>query len=182
MLQELWLQDDHDLLSRKIPDDYVMTGFRQLSLNSCDGIFSPWSCSGLAVVSRHNFTEVEFNSYGYHGYASKVLIDGEILASKGVGRVRIMPAATNITVDVFVTHTVADPDPAHGYDNFEYRVLQIDELLKSYISKSNADLVILGKDFYRYGRNTPPNLNLLSLNGLGGQLRGSQEYPFGGFF
>ena len=145
MLQELWLQDDHDLLSRKIPDDYVMTGFRQLSLNSCDGIFSPWSCSGLAVVSLHNFTEVEFNSYGYHGYASKALIDGEILASKGVGRVRIMPAASNTTVDVFVTHTVADPDPAHGYDNFEYRVLQIDELLKSYISKSNADLVILGK-------------------------------------
>ena len=61
----------------------VMTGFRQLSLNSCDGIFSPWSCSGLAVVSRHNFTEIEFNSYGYHGYASKALIDGEILASKG---------------------------------------------------------------------------------------------------
>ena len=173
MLQELWLQDDHDLLSQKIPDDFVMTGFRQLSLNSCDGIFSPWSCSGLAVVSRHDFTEVEFNSYGYHGYASKALIDGEILASKGVGRVRIMPAATimpvasNITVDIFVTHTVADPDPSHGYDNFEYRVLQIDELLKSYISKSNADLVILGKDFYRYGWNTPPNLNLLALHCTG---------------
>ena len=165
-----------------------MTGFRQLSLNSCDGIFSPWSCSGLAVVSRHNFTEIEFNSFGYHGYASKALIDGEILASKGVGRVRIIPAATimpaasNITVDVFVTHTVADPDPSHGYDNFEYRVLQIDDLLKSYISKSNADLIILGKNFYRYGWNTPPNLNFLYLHGLGGQLRGFQEHPFGGFF
>ena len=91
-------------------------------------------------MSRHNFTEIEFNSFTYHGDGTKALIDGEVLAKKGVGRVRIMPLA-NFTVDIFVTHTAADPNPNHGYDNSYYRLQQIKELLQSFIVKSDADIV-----------------------------------------
>ena len=96
--------------------------------------------SGLAIVSKHNFTEVEFNTFTYHGDALKALVDGESLARKGVGRVRITPAE-NLTVDIFVTHTAADPDPSHGYDNSYYRVRQVAELMESYVTKSDADIV-----------------------------------------
>ena len=44
LLQELWLEADHQILSQKLPANYVMTTFRQLSLSSCDGRFSPWGC------------------------------------------------------------------------------------------------------------------------------------------
>ena len=92
------------------------------------------------MVSRHNFTDIEFNSFTYHGDGTKVLIDGEVLAKKGVGRVRIMPVS-NLSVDIFVTHTAADPNPYHGYDNSYYRFQQIKELLESFIDKSDADIV-----------------------------------------
>jgi len=62
-----------------------------------------------------------------------------------VGRVRVRPIP-NITVDIFVTHTAADPDPSYGYTNDFYRRAQVKELIE-YISKSDADVVILGGDF-----------------------------------
>ena len=85
-------------------------------------------------------------SFTYHGDAKKIFIDGEWLARKGVGRVRIEPVK-NLTVDIFVTHTAADPDPSHGYNNSYYRVRQVQELMDTYVSKSDADIVILGGDF-----------------------------------
>ena len=63
-----------------------------------------------------------------------------------LGRVRIEPVH-NLTVDIFVTHTAADPDPSHGYNNSYYRVKQVQELMDSYVGKSDADIVILGGDF-----------------------------------
>lgn len=63
-----------------------------------------------------------------------------------LGRVRIEPVH-NVTIDIFVTHTAADPDPSHGYNNSYYRVRQVQELMDSYVSKSDADIVILGGDF-----------------------------------
>jgi hypothetical protein len=60
--------------------------------------------------------------------------------------VRIVPVA-NLTVDLFVTHTAADPDQKHGYNNLYYRVKQVNELMETYVSKSTADLAILGGDF-----------------------------------
>jgi endonuclease/exonuclease/phosphatase family metal-dependent hydrolase len=101
--------------------------------------------SGLAIVSRYNFSDVEFNTFTDHGDGAKAFVDGEVLARKGVGRVRI--DVFNVSVDVFVTHTAADPDPVHGYNNSYYRVRQVRELMKSYVSKSTADIVILGGDF-----------------------------------
>lgn len=44
LMQELWLQADHQVLSRRLPTNYVMTAFRQLSLSTCDGRVSPWGC------------------------------------------------------------------------------------------------------------------------------------------
>ena len=75
-----------------------------------------------------------------------LVIRQEVLAKKGVGRVRIEPSA-NLTIDIFVTHTAADPDPSHGYNNSYYRVRQVRELMDEYVTKSTADIVILGGDF-----------------------------------
>lgn len=108
------------------------------------------------MVSKHNFVEVEFNSFTDHGDLAKAAVDGEILARKGVGRVRIMPTeGKNLTVDVFVTHTAADPDPSHGYNNSYYREKQVRELVDSYLSKSTADIVILGGDFNAEPQDSP---------------------------
>ena len=146
LLEELWMQPDHDSIAAKVPQGYEMTGFRQLSLPTCDGRVGPDFCSGLAVVSKYPIKEVEFNSYTWHGDPLKALIDGEWLARKGVGRVRIEPSP-GLKVDVFVTHTAADPDSSHGYNNSYYRVKQVRELMDSYVTKSQADIVLLGGDF-----------------------------------
>jgi len=82
LIEELWMQADHTTVANHLPPDTIMTGFRQLSLGTCDGRVAPWGCSGLAVISKHNFTEVEFNSYTYHGDGAKFAIDGEVLAKK----------------------------------------------------------------------------------------------------
>ena len=44
LLEELWLQPDHETIAAKIPKDYMMTGFRQLSLATCDGRATPLGC------------------------------------------------------------------------------------------------------------------------------------------
>ncbi len=103
--------------------------------------------------------EVEFNSFTLHGDPAKTFIDGEWMARKGVGRVRIKPSG-NITVDVFVTHTAADPDPSHEYTNEYYRRAQVKELIETYIQKSDADIVILAGDF-NAGPETTPGKNTL---------------------
>ena len=54
-------------------------------------------CSGLAIVSRFPFKEVEFNAYTYRGDPAKMFIDGEWFSRKGAGRVQIEPLP-NVTV------------------------------------------------------------------------------------
>lgn len=146
LLEELWMEPDHTTIASHVPKDYFVTYFRQLALSTCDGRVGPEFCSGLTVISRFNFTETEFNSFTYHGDPLKATIDGEWLARKGVGRVRINPVQ-NINFDIFITHTAADPDPSHGYNNSYYRDRQVKEIVETYIRKSTADIVILGGDF-----------------------------------
>jgi hypothetical protein len=59
-----------------------------------------------------------------------------------VGRVRILPAK-NISIDVYVTHTAADPDPSYNYNNEWYRQKQVEELIASYLNKSTADVILV---------------------------------------
>ena len=146
LLEELWMRPDHETIRSKIPAGYHMTEVGELALPTCDGRVGPEFCSGLAVISRFPLLEKEFNSYTYHGDIAKMTIDGEWLARKGVGRVRVSPME-GIQVDVFVTHTAADPDPSHGYNNSYYRDRQVAELMETYIKPAKGDVVILGGDF-----------------------------------
>ena len=51
-------------------------------------------------------------------------------------------------MDVFITHTAADPDPhLHNYTNEYYRKAQVKELMTTYVNGSKADVVLLGGDF-----------------------------------
>ena len=49
LLQELWMESDHQVIASKVPKNYFITGFRQLSEELCDGHWSPGFCSGLAI-------------------------------------------------------------------------------------------------------------------------------------
>lgn len=146
LFQELWMVPDYETVKASVPEGFYMTEFRDLALSTCDGRVAPSFCSGLSIISKYPFNETEFNSYTYHGNAMNVLSDGEWWARKGVGRVRIYPAK-DVSLDVFVTHTAADPDASYNYTNEWYRKKQVEELVESYINKSNADIVLLGGDF-----------------------------------
>jgi hypothetical protein len=80
MLNELWMQADHTHIASRVPPGFSMTGFRELSLSTCDGRVLLIFCSGLAVVSRYNFTQVEFNAFTYSGDLLKFGHDGEVCA------------------------------------------------------------------------------------------------------
>jgi hypothetical protein len=147
LLEELWMEPDYYTVRGSIPKGYYMTEFRGLALATCDGRLAPTACSGLAIISKFPFIEVEFNSYTQHGDWTKATIDGEWFARKGVGRVLLHPKE-GVTMDVFITHTCADPDPRlHNYTNEWYRDQQVKELMESYVTKSKADIVLLGGDF-----------------------------------
>ncbi len=146
LFEELWMEGNHETIAAKTPENYTMTAFRDLALSTCDGRIAPTACSGLAVASKFPIKSKRFDSYTYHGDAAKLAIDGEWLARKGIGRVSIEPLP-GVNVDVFITHTAADPDPSHGYNNSYYRVRQVKELMEDYIPKAEGDVVILGGDF-----------------------------------
>jgi len=147
LLAELWMQKDHQLLEEAAKNASLhMTGFRQLASGTCDGRVLITECSGLAIISAYPLKEVEFHQYTWKG----TIWDGELLAGKGIGRVRIEPKP-NTTVDIFVTHTIADGTKM--VNESWYRVKQAEELVDSYLKKSTADAIILGGDF-----NAPPIL------------------------
>jgi len=136
LLEELWMRPDHNKIKSLIPEGYYMTEVGDLS-SSCDGTIGPEGCSGLAIVSKYPFMEIKFHGYSDHGDAWWG--DGEYLARKGVGHVRIEPEKDYV-VDMFVTHTCAS-----DY-NYYYRQRQVKELVQV-VEKSDADFVILGGDF-----------------------------------
>ena len=148
LFAELWMSADHQTLADNLPEGFHITGYRELASAWCDGNVLITTCSGLAIISRYPFKEIEFNMYTYRGS----IWDGEGLAGKGVGRVRIEPIP-NLIVDVFVTHTIADSGTTM-YNNTWVRINQVEELMNTYIDKSDADVVILGGDF-----NSPPTDN-----------------------
>nr|ACO11393.1 neutral sphingomyelinase [Caligus rogercresseyi] len=142
-LQELWMPLDHDTISRGLQGIYIMTEFEDL--NQCPRVMAPWKCSGLAVLSKFPFQEIEFHSFNVSGRPSKDFIDGENLVNKGMGRVRIS-LAHNVSVDFFLTHTIADAPVGQNYTNDDARLDQIGELMFNGVNPSEADLVILSGD------------------------------------
>jgi len=140
-LQELWMEADHTEIAASVPEGFHITGFRQLANEFCDGRVLITTCSGLAIVSRYEFKEVEFHMYTYRG----TIWDGEAFAGKGVGRVRIVPRA-DLEIDVFTTHTIANSGTTMA-NNTWYRVKQVEELMDKYVSASTAQGVVLAGDF-----------------------------------
>ena len=147
LFEELWMRPDYATIRAKVPEGYFMTEYAALTHGKCDGDVAPDGCSGLAIVSKFPIDETSFHMYADCGNPLKIFVDGECLASKGVGRIRIRPANLTLSLDVFVTHTVADPDPSHGYNNSYYRVKQVHQLVEQFLKSSDADALLLGGDF-----------------------------------
>lgn len=141
LLEELWMRPDYATIARHVPEGWFITDYSVMTNGGCDGVAAPDGCSGLAVVSRFPFIEQSFTVYDVHGNCNPFvhLFDGECVARKGVGRVRIEPSPGHI-VDVFLTHTCAS-----DYNSW-YRQTQAKQLV-NIIQKSDADFVILGGDF-----------------------------------
>jgi len=143
LLEELWMRPDHETIKSLTSDaGLYMTEVHELALaDVCDGRVAPSFCSGLAIVSKYPFKETEFNSFSVHGDFFE--FDGEYMARKGVGRVRIEPQP-NVTVDVFITHTAAVN--SHNNSNAYYRQIQTKEVVE-HVKRSTADFAIVGGDF-----------------------------------
>lgn len=139
LFSELWLRSDHQIIQSWLPPELVMTEIGDFSLPSCDGIISPWDCSGLTIISRFPFLDTEFIPFDETGNWQSV--DGEFWAQKGVGRVRIEPSKGFIT-DVFVTHTCAE---GPTYTNEFYRQSQAEQV-STRAKESDAAFVIVGGD------------------------------------
>ena len=138
MLEELWMRPDHETIASFVPEGWYMSDYSEMTNGGCDGVVAPDGCSGLAIISRYPFIEKSFTVFHDHGSSSHFW-DGEALARKGVGRVRIEPAPGHL-VDVFWTHTAASDN------NDWYRQKQVKQLVKL-VKQSDADFVILGGDF-----------------------------------
>jgi len=136
LLNDLWMRPDHQTVRSLLPEGHDMTSVDDLSLSSCDGSIAPEFCSGLAVVSKYPFQEVEFTSFDVSG---DLLWDYEYFLRRGVGRVRIEPQP-DVTVDVFVTSLASN-----DY-NYWYRERQAKQLIEL-VSQSTAQYVIVGGDF-----------------------------------
>jgi len=149
LFEELWMRGDYATIKGGVPEGYHITEYWKLTHGKCDGRIAPDGCSGLTVVSKYPIRETEFFLYNVCGNPSKIFIDGECLASKGVGRIRLgeIGNMTGVSVDVYVTHTVAQPPAGHGYNNVYYRVQQVKQLVDDILKKSTADALILGGDF-----------------------------------
>ena len=146
LLTELWSHDDHRLVRERVGQNgYYMTGYSDLgSTKLSRGIICPLYSSGLAIVSKHPFDNVEFKGFHKTGKWINMLKDGEILANKGVGKVTIT-LWEDFTVDVFVTHTVASWAP-RGDSNDDIRENQLKQVMNQ-VDNSLANLVIIGGDF-----------------------------------
>ena len=75
LLQEVWYRSAHELLRSALP---YSTYFGILN-SGCSGYLLPLGCSGLTILSRHPFQEVEFTPYKVRG--SFWSFDGKILLS-----------------------------------------------------------------------------------------------------
>ena len=145
LLQELWMEQDHDEITKSLPKGYYITGFRQFTaklgrfLGHCDGIFTPVECSGLAIISKYPFKDVQLKAFNDRGDDAKILVNGAVLVAKGAGRVKI-EIIPNLTMDMFTTHIVSDPEIHLGYDNKIFREKQIRQLLNKWVLRSSASL------------------------------------------
>ena len=129
-------------------------------MNQCGGNYNGKDCSGLAIVSKYPFLKVEFQKFNELGCRAGVTPgfpywpDGEIIAGKGFGMVRISPD-NETNIDVFVTHTAANHDctikkcppmvACPDFTNHYYRKSQVKQLM-NLVTKSNADIKIVGGD------------------------------------
>jgi len=136
LLNDLWMRGDHEKIKTLIPEGYQMSGVGELAARSCDGLAAPEFCSGLAIISKYPFKDIEFSPYTDHG---DFFWDYEYFLRRGAGRVQIEPSPGH-TVDVFVT-SLASIDY-----NYWYRESQAKELL-SIVAKSDADHIIVAGDF-----------------------------------
>ena len=100
LLQELWFRDDHNLLtSASLPYSNHFGTFN----SDCKGYILPLECSGLTILSRYPFVELEFTPFKKRG--SFWSFDGEIFVQKGLARARI--SLNGINIDLFTTHLVS---------------------------------------------------------------------------
>ena len=171
LLTEVWSDNYYNIIKRYMPNGYHITKFKELAAKGCQAGMDPnedrdlyrmEGCSGLLIISRYPIEEApgvngKFVEYLVHGEDPHEIpgggyeMTGEKHATKGWGVIRIKPKIKygDVTIDVFVTHTCADPgvgDPTNAYYQITRREKQIEQLISEGVLKSTADIIILGGD------------------------------------
>jgi len=138
LLQEVWYRSDHELLRTALPYSTYFGIFN----SGCSGYLLPLGCSGLTILSRYPFVDVEFTPFNERG--SFWSFDGEIFVQKGLGRARIIWGPEKVSIDLFTTHLVSYTNNPNR-DNNRIRYMQTLETVQL-IDKTDADVKIFAGD------------------------------------
>ena len=130
LLQEVWYRSDHELLRTALPYSTYFGIFN----SGCSGYLLPLGCSGLTILSRYPFVDVEFTPFNERG--SFWSFDGEIFVQKGLGRARIIWGPEKVAIDLFTTHLVSYTNNPNR-DNNRIRYMQTLEVQSNYFQKQS---------------------------------------------
>ena len=129
LLQEVWYRSDHELLRTALPYSTYFGIFN----SGCSGYLLPLGCSGLTILSRYPFVDVEFTPFNERG--SFWSFDGEIFVQKGLGRARIIWGPEKVAIDLFTTHLVSYTNNPNR-DNNRIRYMQtLEVIVKKFVKK-----------------------------------------------
>ena len=127
LLQEVWYRSDHELLRTALPYSTYFGIFN----SGCSGYLLPLGCSGLTILSRYPFVDVEFTPFNERG--SFWSFDGEIFVQKGLGRARIIWGPEKVAIDLFTTHLVSYTNNPNR-DNNRIRYMQtLEVIVKNFV-------------------------------------------------
>ena len=131
LLQEVWYRSDHELLRTALPYSTYFGIFN----SGCSGYLLPLGCSGLTILSRYPFVDVEFTPFNERG--SFWSFDGEIFVQKGLGRARIIWGPEKVAIDLFTTHLVSYTNNPNR-DNNRIRYMQtLEVIVKEFVKNSS---------------------------------------------
>ena len=166
LLQEVWCQEDFDLIALVIRDTYPH------SLNFDQGIIG----SGTCIFSRYRLSNANFHEFAMNGYPLKFW-HGDWFAAKGLGVCQL--EVKGIDVTLFLSHYHAEYDPNHDI-YLGHRVIHgLESAQWLNMTAGATDLTLYCGDFNTEPESVPYKLlrNIVPLNDAWVEFTGE---PFGG--
>lgn len=133
-LQEVWSQDDFNLICKKVADVLPYSYY----------FYSGVLGSGICILSKSCIVDAALCQFSLNGYAHKIL-HGDWYGGKGVGLCKVIHHG--IKINLYVTHLHAEYDSFHD-QYLPHRVAQAFEFSQFVkLTSETADLSIVAGDF-----------------------------------